>query len=66
LLKESWWFRSRKKQRTKTKDFNARVVEEVNKALISYSSKKRPLKKLGDTPKEAIVITPAQEKQAKF
>jgi hypothetical protein len=41
-------------------------LEEVNKAFTSYKAVKMSSQKLGDTPKEAIVLTPAQEKQAKF
>lgn len=41
-------------------------LEEVNKAFESYKAVKMSSQKLGDQPKETIVLTPIQEKQAKF
>lgn len=41
-------------------------LEEVNKAFESYKAVKMSSQKLGDLPKEKVVLTPIEEKQAKF
>lgn len=41
-------------------------LEKVEKSFSAYKAVKMSSQKLGDTPKEAVVLTPAQEKQAKF
>ena len=41
-------------------------LEEVNKAFESYKAVKMSSQSLGDQPKEKVVLTPAEEKQAKF
>ncbi len=41
-------------------------LEEVKTAFESYKAVKMSSQKLGDLPKEKVVLTPAEEKQAKF
>jgi len=41
-------------------------LEDVQKAFESYKTVKMSSQKLGDTPKEAVVLTPIEMKQAKF
>lgn len=41
-------------------------LEKVEKSFSAYKAVKMSSQKLGDTPKEKVVLTPAQEKQAKF